>query len=308
MIDITSDMSSKRHHIPSSSALVAFESAGRLQAIGRAAEELNTSQSAISRHIRHLEEHLGLQLFDRTGRGVALTPSGETYLATVTSALDMLSATGKELRLAAHDVTIACTHEVSHLLLMPEYTRLRRVLGRHANIRFLTCEYELVPEMVHAGADLTFEYATSPVEGRAVRVLDEQIIPVASPAFLAAHEDILSRDPSTWRTIPLLALSKNNFGWAKWQDWFAAVGADMPAPPADTFDNYVYLLEAARSGAGLALGWKGFVDRYLEMGTLAAIPRPWLRREPKLIARLTRKGTNNRNAEKCLTFLSGLFS
>lgn len=301
-------MGSKRYEVPSSSALVAFESTGRLCAVGRAAEELNTSQSAISRHIRHLEEHLGVRLFDRTGRGVVLTPSGQTYLASVTSALDLLNATGKDLRLASQGVTIACTHEVSHLLLMPKFARLRRALGRNVSIRFLTSEYQMVPEMVHAGADITFEYATLPVEGRSVRVLDEQIIPVASPAFMAAHASILSRDPSMWKTIPLLALSKNNFGWATWNDWSSSVGADMVGQTADTFDNYVYLLEAATSGAGLALGWKGFVDRYLEAGTLVALPGPWVSRPPKLIARLTQKGTNNRNAEKCLAFLASLFA
>lgn len=301
-------MGSKRYEVPSSGALVAFESAGRLRAVGRAADELNTSQSAISRHIRHLEEHLGLPLFDRTGRGVALTPSGEAYLASVASALDLLSTTGKALRTASQGVTLACTHEVSHLLLMPEFARLRKALGKNVSIRFLTCEYQMIPEMVHAGADITFEYTALPVEGRSVRVLDEQILPVASSAFMAAHSDILSRDPSTWKTIPLLALSKNNFGWATWDDWFASVGTDMSGLSADTFDNYVYLLEAATSGAGLALGWKGFVDRYLDAGTLVALPGTWLSRKPKLIARLTQKGANNRNAEKCLTFLSGLFT
>ncbi len=225
----------------------------------------------------------------------------------MTAALEMLNRAGKSLRTASQGVTIPCTHEVSHLLLMPEFSRLRRVLGKNVSIRFLTSEYEMIPEMVHAGADITFEYATLPVEGRSVRVLDEQILPVASPAFLAAHGAMLSRDPSLWKAIPLLALSKNNFGWATWEDWFACVGADMSSRSADTFDNYVYLLEAATSGAGLALGWKGFVDRYLEAGTLVPLAGPWVSRDQKLIARLTQKGAHNRNAEKCLTFLSGLF-
>lgn len=297
-------MSQRRLRIPSTSALIAFESVARLQGVGRAAEELNTSQAAVSRHIKQLESDLGTRLFERVGRGIALTRSGDTYLKAVTLALENLDAAGLQMRHSASQVTIACTHEVSHLLLMPEFGRLRREMGRDVNIRIMTSEYEAAPAMVHAGADVIFEYSELPIDGTSVRVLDERIIPVAAPAFARKHADALQGPPSAWNAVPRLALSKNNLGWATWDDWFAAAGAAPTSEVTETFDNYVYLLEAAAAGAGLALGWKGFVDRYLQSGALQTVTDHWLPRRPKLFARLTRKGEGNRNARQCLSLLA----
>ncbi|MCU9850122.1 LysR family transcriptional regulator [Defluviimonas sp. WL0024] len=301
-------MGQRRYRIPSTSALVAFESVARLGGIGRAADELNTSQSAVSRHIKHIEDEFGTRLTEKSGRGIVITRAGEAYLRVVTTALESLNAAGSALRAADEDVTIACTHEVSHLLLMPHFARLRESLGRGARIRILTCEYETVPLMVNAGADLTFEYVEDVPETGCIEILPEEIVPVASPSFLAMHAGILAQQPGAWRGVPRLALTKANLGWATWEDWFAAIGTDAPATEVETHDNYVYLLEAAAAGAGLALGWRGFVDRYLQSEALVAVSGRWITRPPKLVARLTRRGERNRNAVRFLPLLSRLLS
>lgn len=285
-------------------ALVAFESVARLGGVGRAAAELRTSQSAISRNVKRLEFELGTALFEKAGRGVAMTPAGRAYLQAVSSALEGLNSARISLRAATQVVTLACTHEVSHLLVMPQFAELRRALGKQVTIRVLTCEYETVPMMVDAGADLIFEYVENLPDEPCAVLLHEQICPVAAPSFAGAHRGALRLPPSRWGTIPRLALSKGNFGWATWTDWFAAVGANEPDAPPESYDNYVYLLEAAAAGAGLALGWKGFIDRYLQSGALVMVTDRWILRSPTLIARLTRKGESNANARRCLTFLA----
>ena len=301
-------MSVERYRVPSTRSLVAFECVARLQGVGRAAAALNTSQSAISRHLRQLEDDLGVALFERRGRGLALTIAGRTYLAAVAPALESLNAARQEIGLIGRDVTIACTHEVSHLVLMPRFQRLRQALGGTADIRILTCEYEVISAMVDAGADLLFEYAPSPPDGPCVEVQTEEIVPVAAADFIADHADALAASPRAWAGIPRLALSKPNLGWATWEDWFAAFDAKPPEAPGETFDNYVYLLEAAAAGGGLAIGWKGFVDRYLQAGTLVTVGETWQRCPRSLFARLTDKGTRNRNAAACLSLLSDICS
>jgi DNA-binding transcriptional LysR family regulator len=57
-----------------------FLAAARHEHIGQAADELNLSQPALSRSIQKLEEELGVQLFDRTGRGVHLNAAGKILL------------------------------------------------------------------------------------------------------------------------------------------------------------------------------------------------------------------------------------
>src|SRR4051812_32359792 len=87
-----------RRNIPSLSALQAFESAARLSSFTRASVELNLTQSAISRHVRALEEELGCQLFLRTKQRVSLTETGSQYLQSISSGLDEIEASTARLR------------------------------------------------------------------------------------------------------------------------------------------------------------------------------------------------------------------
>ena len=77
--------------LPPLNALRAFEAAGRHQSFSRAAEELGVSHSSISRHVRGLEDRLGVQLFRDLPRGLALTDYGAAYLAQVSPALDAIA-------------------------------------------------------------------------------------------------------------------------------------------------------------------------------------------------------------------------
>ena len=102
---------------------------------------------------------------------------------------------------------------------------------------------------------------------------------------------------------PLLELSKPNFGWMNWRDWKEARPEFADWPIQDTFDSYVYLLEAATAGRGLGLGWRSFVDSYLAKGLLVEMPVPWHSRDTRFYARLTRFGQNNPAARNCLALL-----
>lgn len=86
-----------RRKIPSTAALSAFESAARHQSFTKAADELAVTQSAICRQIAALEDFLGLKLFRRTRRGVALTEAGTSYAKKVTSRLDEVERDTLEL-------------------------------------------------------------------------------------------------------------------------------------------------------------------------------------------------------------------
>ena len=78
-------------NLPPLNPLRAFEAAGRLGSFTRAADELNVSHSAISRHIRGLEKRLNVHLFRTQKSGVALTEQGQEYLAQITPALDQIA-------------------------------------------------------------------------------------------------------------------------------------------------------------------------------------------------------------------------
>ena len=76
--------------LPSLNAIRAFESAARLASFSRAADELNVTQSAVSRQIQKLEAELGQALFSRNGPHLKLTDRGREYFTVVQQGLGVI--------------------------------------------------------------------------------------------------------------------------------------------------------------------------------------------------------------------------
>ncbi|MGO4612180.1 LysR family transcriptional regulator, partial [Variovorax sp. 2RAF20] len=72
-------------------AVRAFAAAARHQSFSLAAEELHVSHSAVSRHIKRLEEHLGVLLFERRIRQSVLTPAGQSFYEQVSAGLSQIA-------------------------------------------------------------------------------------------------------------------------------------------------------------------------------------------------------------------------
>src|SRR5690625_4509448 len=83
--------------IPPLNGLRAFEAAARHLSFTEAARELNVTQAAISHQIRGLEERLGMPLFRRTHRGLALTEAGRSYLPSLIEAFDLMDKATRRL-------------------------------------------------------------------------------------------------------------------------------------------------------------------------------------------------------------------
>ena len=74
--------------LPSLNGLRAFEAAGRHGSFTAAANELNVTQTAVSRMVRLLEQRLGFALFRRHANALELTAQGQTFLAGLTDSFD----------------------------------------------------------------------------------------------------------------------------------------------------------------------------------------------------------------------------
>ncbi|CTQ50501.1 LysR family transcriptional regulator [Jannaschia donghaensis] len=98
------------NHLPHLNHLRSFEAAARSLSFTTAADELNYTQSAVSSHIRSLEEFIGRPLFVRFARSLALTSLGEAYLPTVRYALAQVDAATEAIMSPRHDrrVVISC--------------------------------------------------------------------------------------------------------------------------------------------------------------------------------------------------------
>ena len=84
--------------LPPLNAVRAFAAAARHQSFSLAAEELHVSHSAVSRHIKLLEEHLGVLLFERRIRQSVLTPAGQHFFEQVSAGLAQIASAAAELR------------------------------------------------------------------------------------------------------------------------------------------------------------------------------------------------------------------
>ena len=297
------------YRIPSANALTAFESAARHASFTLAARELRTSQAAISRHIAKLETWLSARLFERSRAGVTLTEAGRRFRDGVTAGLAAIHRGAAEATEVsqAEQVVIACSHEASHFVIMPRYDALRQVLGEDVRIRILTYHHYVRNLPPHPSADILLAW-NPPDVAPEDRVLAhrEAVRPVCSPAYAAAHAQALAGPIAGWSGLTFLDLLRPNEGWATWEDWFAAAGRPDGAPRRVGFDSYTYVLEAAAAGHGIALGWRHFIERSLESGTLVPLGDRFVEFDNHYVGVLTEKGRDKPFARKCLAFFDRL--
>ncbi len=292
--------------VPSMSPLIAFEAVARLNSVTLAAKDLNTSQSAVSRHIRNLEDRLVVQLFQREGRGITLTEAGQIYYDAVTAALSGLQQAEHRLTRVNRSLTIACSYSVSHLLIMPHYNRLRSLLGEDVTINVLTSNYEAQSVPDEPNADIVIGYECNRPGNQSRRILAEDVIPIASPGYIAQHKDTLNGPVEGWTRLRFLEFPQGRVGWATWEDWFSHHNIRPQNVSLERFTNYVYLLEAASAGAGIALGWRGYFERQHKIGVLETIGDNWYSTSNCLWAWCTQQGQNKRSAQICMQFLAEL--
>ena len=297
-------MNGGRLDIPPASTLLAFEAVARLGSVSQAATERRTSPSAISRHIRNLEKWLGATLFERSAKGMIPTEGGKEYLRAVQTSIYGLDAAAAGLHVGSVCVTVACTQEISHYLLLPVFRSIKRSLGFNARLRILNCDYDMLDLLLPTGIDIVFEYSESRADGASARLLEEMIAPVASPGLVQRFAGVLAEHPRHWAGIPRLEVAQRNQPWASWPSWFREFGCEPPEAPVEQFENYQYLLDAAANGDGIAIGWDGFVNGDLRSGCLRRIGDEWMSTGVGLFAVLTEAGSRNRLAQDLLGALA----
>src|SRR5262249_25007586 len=113
--------------LPPLNALPSFEAVARPLSFSRAAAELHVTHGAVSRAIRNLEDHLGVQLMIRASRSVRLTPVGASFAAEIRDDLEHLTAaTSAATGQTSGTVNISTIDSVAARWLMPRLSRLRR--------------------------------------------------------------------------------------------------------------------------------------------------------------------------------------
>lgn len=296
--------------IPPTSALIAFESTARHGNISRAAQELHTSQPAISRYVAKLEQHLSVRLFQRTRIGVSLTEAGRRYQEAVLIGLEALRDGAADVAVLSGagplEVTVACPDEVSHLFAMQRFDALKAALGEGVRIRILTQAdaQAHLPSEPAADVLLTWDAERVAPKHRAM-IAGEAVAAFCSPGYAAVHADVLNGPVTGWGALIFLALAQSDEDGPTWQRWFEAVGRPSFTPRYEVIGGHAHALQEAVTGRGLVLGWRHLIGRYVEAGTLVMQGGEFAETGRCLHAVLTAKGRKQPSARACMAFFGG---
>ena len=249
--------------LPPLNALPSFEAAARHLSFSKAADELHVTHGAVSRAIRNLEDHLGIQLMIRATRSVRLTPAGAAYAAEVREALDQL-ATATRVATGQHSaglLGVSTLDSFAGKWLVPRLFRFRQA---HPEIEVRLATSERLADFVSDGIDIAVRYGRGQYPGVSAELLiKEDLFPVCSPKLLEGPHPL--RTPADLRHHTLIH-DDFHIDWSMWLRSAGIEGIDPHRGPS--FHSSVLALQAAVQGEGVVLGRSPLVGDDLAAGRL----------------------------------------
>jgi DNA-binding transcriptional LysR family regulator len=266
-------MHNRNRPLPPLDLVRGFEAAARRLSFTQAAQELFVTQSAVSRQVQALEEFLGVKLFERRHKALALTEAGQAYFRAAAAALAELRAATQRLRESTrgHVLTVTTTGSFASIWLVPRLGRFRQ---DHPGIDVRIAATHEMLDLAREGIDVAIRDVPSGKEPPgSVRLVGERLCPVASPAYLREAKAPLAR-PADLRHHVMLRLHdpQGRWPWLSWAAWLEANGvADLVPGGTLAYDQYDQVVNAAVHGQGVALGRMSVVDSLVEEGKLVAL-------------------------------------
>ncbi|WP_116141500.1 LysR substrate-binding domain-containing protein [Trinickia diaoshuihuensis] len=254
--------------LPPLQALRALEAAARCRSFTRAAEELHLTHSAVSHHLRALEQSLGVELFRRAGARMIPTAAGARLAERVRVNLDDLRDALDAARRGAHGAngaTRLALSAMSDFLSVWLIPRLGDFYDRHPLIDLsLRMHADIAPPDPYS-VDIGIWHRRVDEPGFEIRkLLDDQVIAVCSPTLLARYPNFTIEDLPA---MPLLHFSRRS-----WRDFFEAAGLQATEPErGPVFDDAGMLLQATLSGQGAATARLQLAQAYLARGELVQL-------------------------------------
>ena len=264
-------MQKKRFDLPPIDLIESFEAAGRTLSFTKAADELHLTQSAISRQIKQLEERIGVALFERQHRALALTEEGEKLLRTAADVLEQLQGTVDQLRSnrQQRQISLTTTAGFASFWLIP---RLKRFTRENPDVDVRISATTTNVNLERSNVDLAIRYcAPETVPAGSCPLFGEDITPVCSPSLICDAAPLkIGRD---LRHHALLHLDYPGMEktWFDWDTWLTSFGiADLKPAAALHFSQYDQVVQAAIAGQGVALGRLPILNDLLRTGALVA--------------------------------------
>ena len=256
-----------RYQLPPLNSLRAFEGAARRLSMSAAAQEMHVTPGAVSRQIRLLEQFLGIALFDRSRREIALTPHGQIYYETITASFKQIRETTGRIRTVAKckPLKIRAYTTFAMQWLIP------RLSSFHA-------EHPLIEVVLSASLD-PVDFRRDDLDG-AIRLgnghwpgltaspplVENILVPVCSPALHAKNPLSKPADLAHHLLLHSAAHERSN----DWVDWLKIAGASgaVDAYAGLKYENSAMAYQAAREGQGLAMAQLALIEQDVTAGRL----------------------------------------
>lgn len=253
--------------LPPLNALRAFEVTGRHVSFAKAAEELFVTPGAISRQIKLLEEVLGIELFERTGRNLRISDEAREYAIALGDAFEQMNRATNQLLTAhrARSLRIHCPMTFTLRWLMPRLPLFHRLYPTR-EIQLTTTLLPVPANLLYLGhADVVIQMGKGDWPDLvAHRLAGSALVPVCTLAYVDAMGGKL--------TVGMLAEATLLRSMARpddWRDWLdAAGGEDIDDQRGLQFESSSLAYQAAIEGLGIAIGQVSLIAEDLTAGRL----------------------------------------
>nr|WP_210292009.1 LysR substrate-binding domain-containing protein [Aurantimonas endophytica] len=243
-------------------ALRAFEASARHLNFRIAAEELGVTQGAVAQHVRALEADLGIRLFERLPRSLALTAPGRGYATQLRRAFELMTEATAALRPEPERLTISVTPTFASKWLLP---RLPDIAETHPEIELRILATEGLSNFQTDGVDVAVRQGRPPFgHGLVADLLFEQeVVAVCSPSVLGAG--VRSLAPGEFDRVTFL-----NDAHDLWPEFAERVlGRNVPPTARQVrFSQTSLAIDAAAAGQGVAVASRFLVEGDLQAGRL----------------------------------------
>ena len=257
--------------LPPLRAIQVFEAVARTGSVTLAAQELHISPGAVSQQVRKLEAVLELPLFERRGKGIALSQWGEVYRQELEAVFDQLHRASAALERARDEqgLVVSCLSSLASKWLGLQMFDWQQSQGTLAQARLRLVGSEREPDLRQAEADFRITYGSEVQQhGHYVQLHTDWVVPACVPDLLAG---LTEPTPAQVLALPLIAIE-----WEKvhgsppgWAQWAQGLQLDTRLPqPLLSFSLAGAAIDAALAGRGVVLAPAGMLDSDLASGRL----------------------------------------
>lgn len=291
-----------RRHLPTFTSLLCFEASARHLNFTRAAEELNLTQSAVSRQVRNLEVFVQTDLFDRVKKRLVLTEEGQNYANIIGEHLNSLES--ETLKLITSDqndtrLNVGTFPTFGSRWLIP---KLGDFSKKHPDIQF---------NMVTGLGPFNFksqdiDVAIQHGDGNwpdvlTQKLVDETVVAACTPSLIEGKNNIRAESVMEYT---LLNLQTRRYAWPEWLQAQNITSNTSVSGP--NFENFSMMIRAALSGLGVAIVPKMYIEEELQAGELISPFGPPIRSQRGYYLVTTPKKTQLQKVKSFMSWIENL--